>query len=106
MDRRKGPGVNDTFVAPSSSSEAVPATRADAVGSANVAEGPASPGVDVTSGSDPGSNAQPAVESSGEKASAPETKRAYPAPAEVPTQQGPNGIRFDFNDGCRVVLAE
>jgi autotransporter strand-loop-strand O-heptosyltransferase len=33
-------------------------------------------------------------------------KRAYPAPAEVPTQAGLKGIRFDFNDGCRVVLPE
>jgi autotransporter strand-loop-strand O-heptosyltransferase len=31
-------------------------------------------------------------------------KRAYPAPAPVPTQAGAHGIRFDFNDGCRVVL--
>lgn len=29
---------------------------------------------------------------------------AYPLPAAEPTQQGPNGIRFDFNDGCRVTL--
>jgi autotransporter strand-loop-strand O-heptosyltransferase len=27
-------------------------------------------------------------------------------PAEIPTQQGPNGLRFDFNDGCRVLLPE
>jgi autotransporter strand-loop-strand O-heptosyltransferase len=33
-------------------------------------------------------------------------KRAYPAPASVPTQSGAQGIRFDFNDGCRVVLPE
>ncbi|MBR1153731.1 autotransporter strand-loop-strand O-heptosyltransferase [Bradyrhizobium sp. JYMT SZCCT0428] len=33
-------------------------------------------------------------------------KRAYPAPAEIPTQEGPMGIRFDFNDGCRVLLPE
>jgi autotransporter strand-loop-strand O-heptosyltransferase len=32
--------------------------------------------------------------------------RPYPAPAELPTQQGPEGIRFDFNDGCRIVLPE
>jgi autotransporter strand-loop-strand O-heptosyltransferase len=32
--------------------------------------------------------------------------RPYPAPAEVPTQQGPKGIQFDFNDGCRVILPE
>ena len=38
--------------------------------------------------------------------SAPKTTRAYPAPAEVPTQQGQKGIQFDFNDGCRVVLPE
>lgn len=29
-------------------------------------------------------------------------KPAYPAPAGVPTQQGPKGLRFDFNDGARV----
>ncbi len=34
------------------------------------------------------------------------TQRAYPAPAESPTQQGPTGLRFDFNDGCRVLLEE
>jgi autotransporter strand-loop-strand O-heptosyltransferase len=33
-------------------------------------------------------------------------KRAYPPPAEAPTQSGPKGIRFDFNDGCRIVLPE
>src|SRR5262245_39380684 len=33
-------------------------------------------------------------------------KRAYPAPAEVPTQAGPKGLLFDFNDGCRVHLPE
>jgi autotransporter strand-loop-strand O-heptosyltransferase len=27
-----------------------------------------------------------------------------PEVAEIPTQEGPNGIRFDFNDGCRVML--
>ncbi len=37
--------------------------------------------------------------------SAPE-KRAYPAPAAVLTQQGPRGVQFDFNEGCRVVLPE
>lgn len=33
-------------------------------------------------------------------------KRAFPAPAEQLTQEGPWGLRFDFNDGCRVVVAE
>jgi len=34
------------------------------------------------------------------------TKRPYPAPAELPTQTGASGLRFDFNDGCRVSLPE
>jgi autotransporter strand-loop-strand O-heptosyltransferase len=37
-------------------------------------------------------------------ATAPPVKRVYPDPAPVPTQQGPKGIRFDFNDGFRVTV--
>ena len=33
-------------------------------------------------------------------------KRPYSAPAATPTQQGPRGIRYDGNDGCRVLLPE
>lgn len=33
-----------------------------------------------------------------------DTKPAYPPPAETPTQHGPEGIRYDFNQGARVVL--
>ena len=36
----------------------------------------------------------------------PPEKPAFPPPAAVPTQQGPLGIQFDFNHGCRVVLPE
>lgn len=32
------------------------------------------------------------------------SKPPYPAPASIPTQPGPEGIRFDFNLGCRVLL--
>jgi autotransporter strand-loop-strand O-heptosyltransferase len=31
---------------------------------------------------------------------------AFIRPALLPTQQGPLGIRYDFNDGCRIVLPE
>lgn len=31
-------------------------------------------------------------------------KSAYPPHAALPTQEGPDGIRFDFNSGARVVL--
>ncbi|TKC91491.1 autotransporter strand-loop-strand O-heptosyltransferase [Trinickia terrae] len=41
--------------------------------------------------------------SSGNATSSPE-KAAFRPPAAAPTQAGPHGIRFDFNDGCRVVL--
>jgi autotransporter strand-loop-strand O-heptosyltransferase len=34
------------------------------------------------------------------------SKRAYPAPSPQPTQSGPDGIRFDFNEGCRVTLPQ
>jgi autotransporter strand-loop-strand O-heptosyltransferase len=27
-------------------------------------------------------------------------------PPEIPTQQGPNGLLYDFNDGCRVLLPQ
>jgi autotransporter strand-loop-strand O-heptosyltransferase len=33
-------------------------------------------------------------------------KLTYPPPAELPTQTGPKGMRFDFNDGCRVLVPE
>src|SRR5262245_34827037 len=48
------------------------------------------------------SSAPPAQPTS---ASAP-AKAAYPPPAEIPTQIGPNGLRFDFNNGARLVLPE
>jgi autotransporter strand-loop-strand O-heptosyltransferase len=34
----------------------------------------------------------------------PAEQPAYPPTAPVPTQEGPHGIRYDFNEGCRVVL--
>jgi autotransporter strand-loop-strand O-heptosyltransferase len=40
------------------------------------------------------------------QASAEKPKRAYPPPAEALTQAGPAGIRFDFNDGARVLCPE
>jgi autotransporter strand-loop-strand O-heptosyltransferase len=33
-----------------------------------------------------------------------EKKAPYPPPASLPTQLGPEGIRFDFNHGARVIL--
>jgi len=36
----------------------------------------------------------------------PPIKGAYPPPAVAPTQAGPAGVRFDFNQGARVVLPQ
>jgi autotransporter strand-loop-strand O-heptosyltransferase len=33
-------------------------------------------------------------------------KPPFPLPAVIPTQEAGHGVRFDFNDGCRVVLPE
>src|SRR2546430_10964389 len=41
-----------------------------------------------------------------QSASAPPVKPDYPPPAEVPTQEGPEGLRFDFNGGCRMLLPQ
>jgi hypothetical protein len=60
--------------------------------------------VDSAAGSAPVASA-PATKSPPEPATGSadaKPKPAYPAPAGVPTQQGPKGLRFDFNDGARV----
>jgi autotransporter strand-loop-strand O-heptosyltransferase len=90
-------------ITPSASAEvralpesAAAASVADASSSASTqAAEPAGP---VTAGSEP-------APQSGEPGSAP-AKRAYPAPAEMPTQAGPKGMLFDFNDGARVFMPE
>lgn len=47
----------------------------------------------------------PQVESAPAKPSASsDAKPLYPPAAALPTQVGPEGIRFDFNQGCRVML--
>lgn len=60
---------------------------------------------DAPPSSSPVSVVEPQSGSITEPTSAP-VKRAYPPPAELPTQEGAKGLRFDFNDGCRVHLPE
>jgi autotransporter strand-loop-strand O-heptosyltransferase len=62
---------------------------------------PAEAPVQIEPASDSASLSAPSEPASA--ASSPE-KRPFPAPAALPTQKGPQGIRFDFNDGCRVAL--
>jgi autotransporter strand-loop-strand O-heptosyltransferase len=72
------------------------------------ASGAVSAGHDSAAGEAPSVSVAPASASepahSSSDSSQARAKRAYPAPTEIPTQVGPKGLRFDFNDGCRVVL--
>src|SRR5258707_10824139 len=55
----------------------------------------------------PAAPAAPAAAASPAAQSAPATppeKPPYPPAAPAPTQEGPLGIRYDFNFGCRDVL--
>jgi autotransporter strand-loop-strand O-heptosyltransferase len=61
----------------------------------------ANPAREAVPSEQPPAAAQPAAVES-----APAVKPAYPPPAEIPTQEGPKGLRFDFNDGCRVTFPE
>ncbi len=62
----------------------------------NVVRPDAEPAASAAEGASSGVAGQPAEEE--------EKKRPYPPPAEQPTQEGPRGIRFDFNHGARLVL--
>jgi autotransporter strand-loop-strand O-heptosyltransferase len=79
------------------SDQPVPTSPADSTLAATSAQqavpGPAPDPGAVTAAATPASAGEP-------------VKRAFPAPAELPTQQGPKGVKFDFNDGCRVMVAE
>ena len=84
-----------------------PAHAAAAPPSAPAAAPPSTPAAEPPSSS---ASAEPQPSSASASASAPATsgapRSAYPAPAEIPTQEGPRGIRFDFNLGARVVVPQ
>ena len=52
----------------------------------------------------------PAAPQSGQSAVSPSSseakKSAYVGPAALPTQEGPRGLRFDYNEGCRIAAPE
>src|SRR5580700_10635411 len=87
---------------------AAPALTSDpaGMGAKLAALAPAAPVAAAEPAAAPASAPAAASGAASGSASAPEVKRAYPAPAEMPTQHGPRGMRFDFNDGCRVMLPE
>ena len=61
---------------------------------------------DTTDAADTDARSQPTPPAAPAVALESAPKGAYPPPAAQPTQQGPRGIRFDFNHGCRVLLPE
>jgi autotransporter strand-loop-strand O-heptosyltransferase len=63
----------------------------------------------ITASASPGSSAPASLVVSARAPAgdaAPPPKPAYPPPAALPTQQGIKGVRFDFNEGCRVLMPE
>src|SRR5947207_13471063 len=82
-------------------------TQAAAIGQA-VQPAPAS----VTNGqpiAQPVPNQPPAEQAPGQPAAKPgqsQPRPAYVPAVAIPTQEGPHGARYDFNDGCRVALSE
>lgn len=58
----------------------------------------------------PATSSAPAASQSGQSAVSPSSseakKSAYVAPASLPTQEGPRGLRFDYNEGCRIAAPE
>jgi autotransporter strand-loop-strand O-heptosyltransferase len=81
-----------------------PAQAADAIKAE--AEAQAAPPASAPPALEAAAGSAEATSSSAAAAPAEPPKRPYPAPAEVPTQQAARGIRFDFNDGCRVAVPE
>jgi autotransporter strand-loop-strand O-heptosyltransferase len=60
----------------------------------------------VNGGAPAPSAAEPTAQPAASSAAAPPVKPAYPPPAETLTQEGPAGLRFDFNSGCRVLMPQ
>jgi autotransporter strand-loop-strand O-heptosyltransferase len=56
-------------------------------------------GIDPTAAETP-----PVPETAPSSSAKPGAKPAYPPAASIPTQTGPNGIKFDFNLGARILL--
>jgi autotransporter strand-loop-strand O-heptosyltransferase len=84
----------------------VPEARAQGSSAGSAAE----PTAQRTGGPAPSTSATSAPQASatGQSVPAPVAgdKPPYPLPAPSPTQEGPGGIRFDFNNGCRILLPE
>ena len=96
--------MDGTIVLPDQPPSATPAvTDSPSAGIAESTTAPASTAAPATTATPPASAPPDAMPP---EATPPETdrKQPYPPPANLPTQLGPQGIRFDFNHGARVIL--
>jgi autotransporter strand-loop-strand O-heptosyltransferase len=87
--------TNGQAAAPPANGEA-PAAAQQAPGQ----QAPADPAPGQTQ-AQPAPGPQPAA-----KPAQPQPRPAYVPAVAIPTQEGPHGARFDFNEGCRVALPE
>ena len=87
-----------------------PAETLRLVAEASEAETSVEAAVEPASSGEAGSQSAPADESANLTAVSsdgkPLSKPAYPPAARVPTQKGPQGVRYDFNLGARVLLPQ
>ncbi len=58
----------------------------------------------LTESAQPAAATAAGIQSASGSAAAVTSKATYPQPSPVPTQKGPDGIRFDINQGARVVV--
>ncbi len=92
---------------PASAPAAFTLPASDPASPAAAPSAPASLAAFATSGtpaSAPPNSERPATASPMSGPPEPDKKQPYPPPANLPTQLGPAGIRFDFNHGARVIL--
>jgi hypothetical protein len=66
-------------------------------------DGPAAPRFEVSQKGDPAISKLASPDAPPEAAP---TKLAYPSPVAEPTEDGADGMRFDFSSGCRVLLRD
>jgi hypothetical protein len=115
--RRPEPKTSFSLIAPAPSliapASAPPAALAPAPSASPTALDPAPSAAAASQASSepaPGAvePAAPAASAQGPASTStePPPKPHFPLPAELPTQAGPNGLRFDFNFGARVVVPD
>src|SRR5271163_3179738 len=86
------------------SAEADPAASGSAPATGPSAAAPPTSAAPESTPPEAASSGAAAAAPSASAAPDPEKKAPYPPPANLPTQLGPEGIRFDFNHGARVIL--